>query len=137
MIKKLLTMSAGIVLGCTITTASFAQPSLSNDCWNAKGIHQEFRDWIQRCKEIECDKDELAMASFCRRAWRDVVRYLCPLGEFGKFGINLQGLEWSEKKWNKFYTCVPQPAPWTSSLPDFPELPLESAQKKGEIDYTK
>ncbi len=125
MIKKLLTMSAGIVLGCMITTASFAQPSFSDDCWNAKGIHLEFRSWVQICKKgMECDKDELAVARFCKRAWKDVVRYICPLGEYGEFGINLNGLEWSKKKWWRFDMCVPQPAPWTSSSPELPELPL-------------
>jgi hypothetical protein len=77
MIKKLFLMSTGIVLGCMITTTSFAR-SPSSDCVDARNIHHEILEQVVECRDgigVNCDLGELRE---CKRLSMTVARAVCP-----------------------------------------------------------
>jgi hypothetical protein len=83
MIKKILTMSAGIVLGCMMTTASFADPGHGNDCHDARADEGDVIGVIQDCKDTAprgpwiCDVPSRATATECKNACKAVRQALC------------------------------------------------------------
>jgi len=88
MIKKLLTMSTGIVLGSLITTASFAWPCC-DDCKDARADAKSVIQFIQSCKNPPprgpwiCNPPiSHADASACKRACAAVRKAICPDGAY-------------------------------------------------------
>ena len=78
MIKKLLTMSAGIVLGSMITTASFAG---SDDCHYARAVYACVLGAVQDCKGGNC-VDTLSNLRDCKRACAKVYKEICVFGSY-------------------------------------------------------
>ncbi len=84
MIKKILTMSAGIVLGSMITTTSFAWTPPSVDCVDARADEAYVMGVIQACKNPPprgpwiCDVPSRATATVCKNACKAVRQALCP-----------------------------------------------------------
>jgi len=85
MIKKILTMSAGIVLCSMITTASFATWKPSQDCRDARTNQGTIIADIQSCKtdgKWTCGPDARAFATVCKKACNAVREDVCPNGSF-------------------------------------------------------
>ncbi len=83
MIKKLLTMSAGIVLGSLITTASFAEHAswhASDDCIHSRSVEQCLMVLIQDCKANGCDK--LYRIRICKVLCKSVRSAVCRHNEY-------------------------------------------------------
>jgi len=90
MIKKLLMMSSGVVLGSMITTASFAWPA-SDDCRDAREEHGAIMDALKACKNgttnwrLWCE--EITDIRVCKNGSLAVVREVCPHGSYGEEGV--------------------------------------------------
>jgi uncharacterized protein YuzE len=81
MIKKVLTMGAGIVLGCMITAASFAWPP-SPDCKDARADHRDALGAVQIYRDYHLPRLELKILRESKRACMRVVRQVCPHGTY-------------------------------------------------------
>jgi len=84
MIKKILLMSASIVLGCMITAASFAWPP-SSDCVDARAVHRDVLEAVQLCRDLDIGLDcsnFLVVLRASKRACMRVVRQVCPHGTY-------------------------------------------------------
>lgn len=79
MIKKLLTMSAGIVLGCMFTTASFAG---SPDCNETRDGVRCIIGLIQNCKAEDPNCAELSDLRMCKVVSRSVQVDVCYDGTY-------------------------------------------------------
>jgi hypothetical protein len=82
MIKKLLLMSTGIVLGCMITAASFAWPA-SQDCKDARADFKDVLEAVQDCRDnnlpANCDLKSLRA---CKRVCLKVFKAICTDGSY-------------------------------------------------------
>ena len=82
MIKKLLTMSAGIVLGSMIATASFANDYEASDvCLDMRAAQLAVIDMIQECKDADPVCDNLDKLRACKQACNQARRDICPDGD--------------------------------------------------------
>ncbi len=81
MIKKVLTMGAGIVLCCMITAASFAYLP-SEDCKAARADHRDALGAVQIYRDYYLPRLELKILRESKRACMRVVRQVCPHGTY-------------------------------------------------------
>ena len=87
MIKKLLTITSGVVLGSLLTTASLASTfAASEDCQNARTDVKAVIGVIQDCKAVSspwgCNSIPHAGASACKRACAAVQDDICLYGSY-------------------------------------------------------
>jgi len=87
MIKKLMMMSSGVVLGSMITTASFAWPA-SDDCVDARSVHSDLLAQVRDCRDnAEPDNCNLRELRACKRESMNVARLVCSGGSYGEAGV--------------------------------------------------
>ncbi len=77
MIKKLLTMSISIVLGCLITTTSFAWQPPTEDCKYARADFRDVLKAVQFCKKYRMPSEGRKVLRVSKRACLKVVRQIC------------------------------------------------------------
>ena len=83
MIKKLLLMGTGIVLGSMITAVSFAWIPASQDCKNARADHQCVLNVVQNCRKLgEPIGCNLGALRTCKHACSEVREAVCTNGSY-------------------------------------------------------
>jgi hypothetical protein len=83
MIKKILTMSVGVVLGSMITTASFA--AASADCLDARDNHFMCLDATINCRDVlrpAGDCDVLRALRYCKKLSMRLTLAVCHEGTY-------------------------------------------------------
>jgi len=90
MIKKILMMSSGVVLGSMITATSFAWQPPSNDCQDARAEYGAIMDALKACKNGTTDWrlwcEEITDIRACKNGSLEVLNSVCPLGSYGEEG---------------------------------------------------
>jgi len=89
MIKKILTLSAGVVLGSMISTASLANyVGPSEDCVDARSVYNLCLDATRYCRDVLkptglCTRNpELLSLRFCKRTAMRVALAVCGDGTY-------------------------------------------------------